>query len=75
MDAYKHQMTRRYVYVAEDGRVFDHVSEGRYRETDPLEALATACGEWGPWWPTGSERSGLRAVAHEHGEEGSAERQ
>jgi hypothetical protein len=77
LHAYKHQMTRGYVHIADDGRVFAYVSdardcdgEARYREVDPLEQLAAACGEWGPWWPAMIERRRLRAVVDEHGEEG-----
>ena len=36
--AYKHVATRRYLHVAEDGRLFAYV-RGRYREIDLEEAL------------------------------------
>ncbi|HEY8583700.1 MAG TPA: hypothetical protein VIL49_12160 [Capillimicrobium sp.] len=40
--AYKHQMTRRYVHLAEDGRAFAYVGERGYQEVDPRGALAAA---------------------------------
>ncbi len=44
--AYKHKLTRRYVHVAEDGRVFYYVSKGRYHQTDPFTALMSALDGW-----------------------------
>jgi hypothetical protein len=47
MDIYEHRDTIRYLYVSEDGRAFEWVASGRFREIDPWEALMDAC-EW--WW-------------------------
>jgi hypothetical protein len=65
MDAYKHRMTRRYLYLAEDGRAFECVSGGRYREVDPFMALAGACEEWGPWTRAENGHAGWRNGANE----------
>jgi hypothetical protein len=46
MDIYEHRDTLRYLYVAEDGRAFEWVRGGRFREIDPWEALMDAC----QWW-------------------------
>jgi hypothetical protein len=56
MDIYRHRDTCEYLYAAEDGRTFDWAARGRFRETDPLDALMAVC-EWGYRW-----RSAARAT-------------
>jgi hypothetical protein len=46
MDIYEHRDTIRYLYVSEDGRAFEWVRVGRFREIDPWAALMDAC----EWW-------------------------
>ena len=40
--AYKHQMTRRYVHLGEDGRAFAYTGGDSYQEVDPQALLAAA---------------------------------
>lgn len=42
--AYKHVLTRRYMYVAEDGRTLALTRSGRYRPIAQGDALAAALG-------------------------------
>lgn len=48
VDAYKHRVTRRYLHVAQDGRVFAYVGDGRYRKIDPEVAVGVVLGGWDP---------------------------
>jgi hypothetical protein len=49
MDIYRHRDTCRDLFVSEDGRAFEWVSHGRYREIDEFDALMDAC-VWGYRW-------------------------
>jgi hypothetical protein len=42
--AYKHRWTRRYIYLAEDGRAFDEVRPDVFEEVEPRPLLEEAMG-------------------------------
>ena len=46
VDAYKHQMTRRYVHLTDDGSAFDYAGHDRYRPVDAGWAAGLACGDY-----------------------------
>ena len=45
--AYKHVVTRRYLHLADDGRAFEYVPVGRYRQVKADALLEAALR---PWW-------------------------
>jgi hypothetical protein len=44
--AYKHALTRRYVYAGEDGRTFAFTLSGQYRPAPPYDAICAAFDDW-----------------------------
>ena len=67
VNAYKHRCTRRYIYLADDGRTFvyayDHGYEAEcYWPTAPYLALAVAFEHWESCDPTPEEDTALRSA-------------
>jgi hypothetical protein len=47
LHAYKHRLTRRYIYVARDGRCFGYEEESSYRQITQFHAIYGAFNLWG----------------------------
>jgi len=60
--AYKHVATRRYLHIAEDGRLFSHHSPDAYREIGRTEAIEDAFCAWEQVLPE-PDTAALRALA------------
>ena len=60
--AYKHVATRRYLHIAEDGRLFTYHSPDTYREIGRAEAIEDAFCAWEQVLPE-PDAAALRALA------------
>jgi len=50
VEAYKHSYSRRYLFLAADGRCFQYRGDGLYREADVGEEFDWAVGRTEVWW-------------------------
>jgi hypothetical protein len=46
VQAYKHRLTRQYIYLDHEGRAFDEVRRNRFEEVEPRLLLEEVMGVW-----------------------------